>query len=322
MSLFTEQALGVNKTDRSLGKVPGDRPPTLVAGRSKEREREERMQITHVDGPIFGRSRAYEGLGKVVDRIGNETFDPAFMCYMTSLCSAEHFAIYAISDDRCTVIGSGGPNSGHRAKNQSCLYSSKNFWRFDPGLSPVWTSAPDCRPFMARMEIDEIDNEQMREQIYRPHGVRERVVLSARHSAQTVVISLINTFKHGAFKTDDLAALERTADNIVAMTIKHTELRQSAEEERSALTSLPAIQNCLALSAPQLARREAEVCARILYGMTSLGIALDLGIGEESAMTYRKRAYNRLKIGSQRELLLWYLDLWAQRKTKTLMSVQ
>lgn len=280
------------------------------------------MQITHVDGPIFGRSRAHEGLGVVVGRIGSETFDPAFMRYMKALCSAEHFAIYSITGDQCSVIGSGGPNTGTRARNQSCLYSSRNFWKHDPGLSPVWTSEPDCRPFMAHMEIDEIGHEQMREQVYRPHGVRERVVLSARNSMQTVVISLINTFKHGGFKADALAALERMADNIVAMTFKHTELRQSAEEESSALTSLPAIESCLALSTPRLARREAEVCARILYGMTSLGIALDLGIGEESAMTYRKRAYSRLKIGSQRELLLWYLELWAQRKTKTLLSVQ
>jgi DNA-binding CsgD family transcriptional regulator len=77
---------------------------------------------------------------------------------------------------------------------------------------------------------------------------------------------------------------------------------------------LNVIEGCLALSSPRLARREAEVCARILYGMTSLGIALDLGIGEESAMTYRKRAYNRLNIGSQRELLLWYLDQWASQR--------
>ena len=61
-----------------------------------------------------------------------------------------------------------------------------------------------------------------------------------------------------------------------------------------------------------LTRREAEVCAGVLYGMTSMGIALELGISEESAMTYRKRSYNRLKIGSQRELLLWYLDRWSR----------
>jgi len=52
-------------------------------------------------------------------------------------------------------------------------------------------------------------------------------------------------------------------------------------------------------------------CSRILYGLSSIGISLDLGAGEESAKTYRKRAYQRLRIGSERELLHWYLAQWS-----------
>jgi DNA-binding CsgD family transcriptional regulator len=61
-----------------------------------------------------------------------------------------------------------------------------------------------------------------------------------------------------------------------------------------------------------LPRREAEVCARILYGMSSVGIALDLSVSEETVKTYRKRAYQRLNIGSERELLTWYLARWSR----------
>ena len=31
-------------------------------------------------------------------------------------------------------------------------------------------------------------------------------------------------------------------------------------------------------------------------------------------MTYRRRAYQRLTIGSQRELLMWYLALWTSQR--------
>jgi len=78
-----------------------------------------------------------------------------------------------------------------------------------------------------------------------------------------------------------------------------------------ALENLEEIEHCLrAMSA--LPRREAEVSARILYGLSTPGIALDLAVGEESVKTYRKRTYLRLQIGSERELLHWYLRLWAQ----------
>ena len=54
------------------------------------------------------------------------------------------------------------------------------------------------------------------------------------------------------------------------------------------------------------------MCARILYGLSSVGIALDLTVSEETVKTYRKRAYQRLAIGSERELLTWYLAHWSR----------
>jgi DNA-binding CsgD family transcriptional regulator len=55
-----------------------------------------------------------------------------------------------------------------------------------------------------------------------------------------------------------------------------------------------------------------EVCARIIYGLYAKGIALDLDIGEETVATHRKRAYQKLLIATQRELLLWYIEQWRQ----------
>ena len=69
------------------------------------------------------------------------------------------------------------------------------------------------------------------------------------------------------------------------------------------------IENTVATSSFGLPRRELEVCARILYGISSEGIALELGISEQTVITYRKRTYERLGIATSRELLLWYLDL-------------
>ena len=70
------------------------------------------------------------------------------------------------------------------------------------------------------------------------------------------------------------------------------------------------IESCLVVTSV-LPRREVEVTARILYGPSSIGIALDLGVSEETVKTYRKRAYHRLGIGSERELLTWYLARWS-----------
>ncbi len=54
--------------------------------------------------------------------------------------------------------------------------------------------------------------------------------------------------------------------------------------------------------------RETEVCAAIVQGMTSEAIALKLGISVNTVLTYRKRAYMRLGISCQNELLRFILS--------------
>jgi len=54
--------------------------------------------------------------------------------------------------------------------------------------------------------------------------------------------------------------------------------------------------------APELSPREIEVCIRIMLGVTSEGIGIDLGISRNTVLTYRKRAYARLNISSQNQL--------------------
>ncbi len=51
-----------------------------------------------------------------------------------------------------------------------------------------------------------------------------------------------------------------------------------------------------------LTAREIEVCARAAYGMSVEGTSIDLGLGRASVLTYRKRAYSRLRVSSVYEL--------------------
>src|SRR5262249_52993893 len=55
--------------------------------------------------------------------------------------------------------------------------------------------------------------------------------------------------------------------------------------------------------APSLSERELDVCSLVAGGVTSQGIALELGVGVNTVLTYRKRAYARLRISSQNELM-------------------
>nr|WP_277403718.1 LuxR C-terminal-related transcriptional regulator [Burkholderia sp. Ac-20345] len=77
-----------------------------------------------------------------------------------------------------------------------------------------------------------------------------------------------------------------------------------------ALTSLPVIERCLSLCRENFPKREGQVAARMLYGLSTEGIALDLGISADTVVCYRRRFYQRFGIGGFRDLVIWYMDLY------------
>lgn len=115
-----------------------------------------------------------------------------------------------------------------------------------------------------------------------------------------------------SFDRDGVAAVASRAKLLLTLSWKHADTLIRQERMAHAITDLDEIDHHIAAAPEQLSPREAQVCARILYGQTTTGIALELGIGNESVMTYRKRAYRRLQIASHRELLCWYLTLRAR----------
>src|SRR3546814_13132759 len=92
------------------------------------------------------------------------------------------------------------------------------------------------------MSIDRIEHEEMRERIYRPYLVRERVVASARVLRSAVAVSLMRTERKGPFAGQDLAALETASDGIVALAMKHGALPTTAAARREALTFITTIE--------------------------------------------------------------------------------
>lgn len=102
----------------------------------------------------------------------------------------------------------------------------------------------------------------------------------------------------------------RTGGALAAILRKHREVANGIGVQPEPLSCLRTIEQCLG-DCSDLPTREVQVCARILFGLSSAGIAIDLDVCETTIKTYRKRAYQRLLIGSERELITWYLRAWS-----------
>jgi DNA-binding CsgD family transcriptional regulator len=104
--------------------------------------------------------------------------------------------------------------------------------------------------------------------------------------------------------------LTAVAPAVSAAVARH--FQQDVTQEDDPVLRLKAL---FATAAPlaALTGREKEVCLRILTGFSSEAIAAELDISLHSALTYRKRAYEKLGISAQNELFAIVLRLMASR---------
>ena len=254
----------------------------------------------------------FGGLPEVIAAIGSERFGPLMLSFLHRLCGADHCAMFQIGEDTLSEVAAASLDGSDTAHKAASTYVGKQYWRRDPTLSQARSHDKARGPVVIRVDVSGQMPRELRSAVY-PH-VRERVLVCSGGSESAVGLSIIRSDDHGRFSDAEVASLAERADTLLALLAKHAELSANEPSLTMALTSFDDIERTITAAPEALPRREIEVCARIVYGQTTTGIALTLGIGEESVMTYRRRAYQRLNIGSQRELLMWYLALWTSQR--------
>lgn len=243
----------------------------------------------------------------VISAIGTPDFYREFLSFMHLVTGAEHFTAFQIGHSAPRRIFSLSLDGSDMSIQQSTLYTSGGFWREDPFMIEARRCPSSSEATLLRMDIEELPSGEFRDVLYERVNIRERMMIYGAPLDDKFGLSILRSADKGYLLSSDLGSLRRLTNIILSLIAKHRRLTYQVGGAATTLTSLVEIERTIASAFP---RREAEVCARILYGLSGAGIALDLGIGEETVMTYRKRAYERLGIGSQRELLMWYLSLW------------
>ncbi len=248
-------------------------------------------------------------LAHLVDAIGNERFGPALATFLHGLCGADHFAAFRLGRDELREVAACCVQPEHTARDRVESYVKQGLWKTDPAMTEAQRCVQGAAPSIIHVDFSDKSYSDLRPRVY-PH-VRDRILLCGRVASGAFGLSVLRSDPHSPFADDGIRRLGESAELLVAVLGKHADLCQSRPNVAQALTALPEIEACI-VAVSELPRREAEVCARILYGLSSIGIALDLSVSEETVKTYRKRAYQRLAIGSERELLTWYLARWSR----------
>jgi DNA-binding NarL/FixJ family response regulator len=247
-------------------------------------------------------------LPDIVEAIGSSTFCAQLLSYLNQLCGADHCAIFRLGNDSVSQVGVGSLDGTNLASRRASRYVTQGYWRKDPAMCEAQDRVRMMEPVIIRVDIGDLVDTDLRDDIYA--HMRERLVVAGRRRDSAYGLSMLRADEHGAFSDGDLSRVGSVAEMLVSLLAKHADILLNRPNVALALTSLGEIENCI-VATTDLPRREVEVCARMLHGLSTIGIALDLSIGIESVKTYRKRTYQRLGVGSDRELLTWYLALWS-----------
>ncbi|MCA0367423.1 MAG: helix-turn-helix transcriptional regulator [Proteobacteria bacterium] len=249
-------------------------------------------------------------LPEIIAHLGEDDFGQALISFLNAVVGAEHCTVFrldGLTPDGVVAVSHDGSDT---ARRQCTLYLNKAYWRRDTFLSEAQSVVGTSATSLCRMGVAELEDRQFSADIYGATHVGERILLCGGLPGSKLGVSILRPEDRGNASDEELYELAALSSTLVSLLGKHVALLDSRADLSLALTSIDHIEATFCTASTKLPRREAEVCARTVLGVSTAGISAELGIGEETVMTYRKRAYQRLGIASQRELLLWYVAEW------------
>ncbi len=234
---------------------------------------------------------------QLIEASGTAGFEPMLFAAAHEATSCEHLTAFAFSGAaRPRVLLAYNTGAQPVARWTAEKYVSK-YWTLDPlsRLDPSHTF--DDPELGVRVHSEDIGDSDYKEECYTAVGLKERVSLVQSRNDETFRINFYKSEAPGCLAPEEVDRIFEASDLIMSLLAKHD---ATAPAPRG-LGAAAVFQRRLEHLGKALPKREIEVCSRIATGMNSEGIGLDLGIN--TVLTHRKRAYARLRISSQNELL-------------------
>lgn len=236
----------------------------------------------------------------LITDLGTEGFRASLYGYLDRLSGADHVSLLRFDGEGRTRLVCTASRPQWRFPQAAQNAYLERFHAQDPNRR-VFAARPQPVAQVRRLRREQVPGADYRHYCYDAARLVDRLSVLRGDDGGWYALNLYRGREHGAFSESEAARLHGQAALLAALCVKHDRLRL----DRSVDPAVQGIEEFAARLAPLqrgLSRRELAVAARVLAGMTSEGIALDLGVGLQSVLTYRKRAYAKLDVTCQREL--------------------
>ena len=255
----------------------------------------------------------FKQIGELVERLGKRDFDEYFFRFYNEVLGIAHCTVFEfIKFEEARIIMAVSMNSEVDKSAKSLAYDYVNgFFREDPHLIELMKTENPDQPEWKIGDPEEIQDDKYREKFYLNPELFHELILPYKDRRHSVIATLYRDREQGPFTDEEKERASLYVDLSLKLLNKHIELLnlQNESTKNDANSSFERVYELL-IRQDVLSPREAEICAMILVGYTTLGISLNLEISINTVATHRKRAYKKLGIATQNELFCKCFDVW------------
>lgn len=247
------------------------------------------------------RPELLDAFAEVVGTIGTPRFDTALLAAVNTVALVDHLTVltYRAGEGlRALTVTSRIDLSQARSLTRDYV---AHHHVFDPNF-PELTGLNRSRRIIVRRH----DPRRLRTRAYQQHfyttvGIIDKISYLWRTGDAAYYVNAYRTLRSGHFSKQDLQRLTDIA-RLVASVVRIHGGRKRLEAALATGNFNELVTRLVGLLDERLTPREQAVLSRILLGMRTEGIALDLHVQPASIITFRKRAYAKLGLTTQAEL--------------------
>lgn len=234
----------------------------------------------------------------LVRAVGRSQFVHELLVASRSFAPVDFVSVFMFpSKDQPVFVGTEG-RPGQRFADSAADHYVRKHYRDDPNVAMMFEGGGREGSVATYLRRDDVPTASYRTWCYDRAQIADRLSLvSYTERGLPFSVSFYGGRADGMLPEQDRASLLSFFPCVRAATLRHLELWRDQAVD---------LQTCRARIVerfPMLSRREADVAAGVVAGLTADDIADWLGIATTSVITHRKRAYERIGVANQRGLL-------------------
>lgn len=251
------------------------------------------------------RSLNPNALAPLVRALGHADFGETLLGTVQQAVGAELLSAFALDDDGQPhyCFARAVDELGNDFAERAAQHYVAGYWHSDPGLEQLRQLQGDsATTVLCQQAWNEIRNPRYRALCYEQPRLVDRVSILAQVGRRRLLFSAYRRAPRGPFTPDEVHQLAAHGEALLALIEKHADLLVH-DAARAAPDSVDALAERLVSTFGLLSRRERQVCAGLIMGMTAKDIARTCGIEPSSVVTYKKRALAKLDVPNRHALL-------------------